>query len=220
MAERNVRVGGGGIGARLRLAKLRSLKEELLHWRLDDVRDEMRKYGRKRGLVLDFIRGLRLSAGVIYALRVALSDTGMEVSWGHVLDRNEAFCSPECDVIIHRPGVFDRWNGSKDPIMDFSFVAQDNAVAVVSCKSLVSGVSSIDVEYCSQMRVYVRNVLLFAECCRPTQVDRLTRTARDAGYRGFWYLYTLARGSSEPEVDERKWTDFLNTVHTLASRAN
>src|SRR5258707_13284732 len=57
------------------------------------------------GDILGFVKGLRLSARLIYFLRERLSETlsqsNLAVSWGQLLDDNCEFCSRECDVIIH-----------------------------------------------------------------------------------------------------------------------
>jgi hypothetical protein len=192
------------------------MKEELLQWRIDELVREMESY-KERGRILAFVRGLRLSARLIYVLRTALSDRGVEVSWGHLLDENERLCSPECDVIIHKSGSVQRWNGHEEPVMDFRFVSCTRAVAVVSCKSLLDSVDRDLKAYCAQMQRYVKRVLLFAECCRPRKVERLSRAAKEAGYGGLWYLYVLEEGSSEPTVDERVWMDFLQTLRRLTA---
>lgn len=95
------------VGANLRIEQLVGLREELqilrhhppLIKRLD---------GKYEGDILGFVKGLRLSARVIYFLRERLSSTGLEVSWGHILDQKERSCSPECDVVIHRKGYVRR----------------------------------------------------------------------------------------------------------------
>ena len=204
------------IGARLRLDAFYSMKEELLQWRIDEPLRDMERC-RERGRILAFVKGLRLSAKLIYLLRTALSDTGLQVSWGHLLDRDENICSPECDVILHKPGWVERWDGSAEPVMDFRFVSCTAAVAVVSCKSLLDSVDDNLKAYCAQMQRYVKSVLLFAECCRPRKVRRLTGAAKRAGYAGLWYLYVLEEGSSEAEVDESVWRDFLETLRGLAA---
>src|SRR2546430_3267930 len=66
--------------------------------------------GKYEGDILGFVKGLRLSAGVIYFLKQRLSGLSVDVSWGHLLDEQERSCSPECDVIVHN-GYLLQWNG-------------------------------------------------------------------------------------------------------------
>lgn len=162
-----------------------------------------------------FVRGLRLSARLVYALRDRLSATGVEVDWGHILDKQTGLCSPECDVIIHEPGYYARWNGTERPVMDFKFIEPQHAVAVISCKSLLR---SVDRSYCERIRGYVGNVLLFAECCDPRKVSRLRRAAQVAGYKGLWYLYAWEAESSKYTHDETLWEDFLLQVEKLVRK--
>src|SRR5258708_1132051 len=60
-----------------------------------------RKDGRYEGHILGFVRGLRLSARVLYFLREHLSETGLAVSWGHLLNDAQQSCSPEPEITIH-----------------------------------------------------------------------------------------------------------------------
>jgi hypothetical protein len=133
-----------------------------------------------------------------------------------LLDVSGEYCSPECDVIIHKPGSHTRWNGSEKPVMDFRFIKCSEALAVISCKSFTVGV---DRRYCQELRRYVKRVWLFAECCRPNAVDRLTKKAKQAGYSGFWYLYTWD-GSSPISPNPESWLDFLKALRNLASRTS
>src|SRR5216684_1407952 len=122
-----------------------------------------RKDGKYEGGILGFVKGLRLSAGVIYYLKQKLSQTDLEVSWGHLLDHKEASCSPECDVIVHSKGSVQKWNGTDHPIMEFKFVGIAHARAVISCKSQLT---SVDKGYPKALKKFgVKKVFLFAECC-------------------------------------------------------
>ena len=203
------------MGKRLRLEAFHGLLGELFSWRIDAFIQDMEKH-KERGRILAFVRGLRLSAQLIYALRNVLPEGRVAVSWGHLLDPNEHLCSPECDVIIHKPeGRIHRWNGMENPVMDFSFVSCEAAVAVVSCKSLLSDVGK---EYCEKMREYVENVFLFAECCRSKDVRRMTQAAEKAGYSGLCYLYTWEEGGPRAALDEPLLEKFLAKLRDLASK--
>jgi hypothetical protein len=212
--QQSIRADLGHVARRLRLEHFHGLKEELSQWRTDFQIQEME--GEKPGgIILGFVRGLRLSARLIYAIRDALSSSGLEVDWGHLLTEEGNACSLECDIIIHLPGFERIWNGYKNSIMDFKFINFEKAIAVVSCKSFLR---SIDREYCKKMRPYVNNILLFAECCEPTAVERLKRSAKSAGYKGFWYLYACNQKTLECVIDEKVWINFIETLKSLAER--
>lgn len=166
--------------------------------------------------MLPFVKGLRLSAQLIYILRNELSETDLQVDWGHLLDSEGESCSPECDVIIHRRGQVDVWNGSNKPVMDFKFVRQDLAAAVVSCKSFAK---DVDKGYALKLRPYVKPVFLFAECCAPSRVGTLRTKAKRAGYAAFGYLYTFDEKSGECVKDEKGWLKFLDAVKKEVSKA-
>ena len=204
-----------GYGAYLNLAPFHALKAELARYRIDSLIQMLEKK-REEGRILAFIRGLRLSAQVIYAVRNTISSAGLQADWGHLLDAQGEYCSPECDVIIHKPGCIAQWNGRKEPIMDFKFIDCREAIAVISCKSFTK---SVDARYYKKLERYVDNVLLFSECCEPTAVDRLKHSAVKAGYQGFWYLYTWDRKSSIMQEDENVWLDFLNSLQQITNCA-
>jgi hypothetical protein len=164
--------------------------------------------GHREGDILGFVRGLRLSARLIYFLRERLSHTEYKVSWGHLLDKNLASCSPECDIIIHAKGHIKRWNGGEMPVMDFRFVPASTARVVISCKSALS---AIDRRYPGQLRGFgVRNVLLFAECCEAGRFTGLERSAKAAGYKSLCCLY-LTEGQQIIR-DEKQYAKFVKTV--------
>src|ERR1035438_5528865 len=85
------------------IAKFLALKEEL--WTTREYAPKVRRVMRggkvKRiGDILGLVRGLRLSARLIYILRQKLHGQHIEINWGHVLDDKRRMCSPECDIII------------------------------------------------------------------------------------------------------------------------
>ena len=209
----------GGIAARLDLEQFDLLCAELGGWRIDPY-IQMMEEEKAEGRVLAFVRGLRLSARLIYAIRKQLSATDLKADWGHILDDDGGLkCSPECDVIIHHPGVMRQWNGSSEPVMDFKFVEQKHAVAVISCKSYITSIRQDFKNYCDKVRDYVKNVWLFAECCRPGAVDRLREKSQEAGYGKFWYLYAWD-GKSSIQQNKQGWFDFLESVKALDSTSS
>ncbi|GEM_PF-717122 len=175
--------------------------------------------GKYEGDILGFVRGLRLSARVIYFLRERLSRTELEVSWGHILDINEQSCSPECDVIIHTKGHVRRWNGNggDKPVMEFKFIDARSVRAVVSCKSLLN---SIDKDYPAALKAFgVKSVFLFAECCRESRWVGLQKKARKVGYQGASCLYfTKEDDESLTKTDESMYVIFGESVVKAVSK--
>jgi hypothetical protein len=186
-----------------------------LTWR---IRADLKALKAAKGsaLVLPFVKGLRLSAQLIYVLRTELSETGIKVDWGHLLDDRDESCSPECDVIIHHEGHVEVWNGNEEPVMNFKFVRGSCAIAVISCKSHAE---DVDREYVQRLRPYVKHIFLFLECCAPHKVASLRKKAKEAGYAGFGYLYGFDKKRSEGLPDEEGWLNFLDAVASKVTKA-
>lgn len=205
----------GHMGRMLHEERFMQMFGDFTNWRIDDYMRQMEAEKRK-GRILPFIRGLRLSAHLIYLIRELLSGSGLTANWGHLLDNELTFCSCECDVIIHRNGHVRQWNGTSDkPVMDFRFIKSEQAVVVISCKShLVS--SNIDRDYCESMKTFVDKVWLFAECCGPKSVESIRSRAEEYGYQKFWALYTWTK-QTVPIPDKKGWNDFVKEVEKLKS---
>jgi hypothetical protein len=166
--------------------------------------------GKRTGEILRFVRGLRLSARVIYILRANLSSAHLEVSWGHLLNQDKASCSPECDIIIHEKGFVEKWNGDEHPIMDFRFIEARKTRAVVSCKSKLS---DIDADYPKDLKRYgVKHVFLFAECCREDKFKALSAKAKKAGYMAVGCLYFTSPKGDGFKTDESLHASFSKAV--------
>lgn len=174
-----------------------------------------------RKSVLSFVRGLRFSAVLIYSIRKILDNTKCTADWGAIIDDAGKKCSPECDIIVHENGSEYAWNGDDDVggrVMDFHFVKKQNVKLVVSCKGFE--VTQIDQNMKNdivKLGDYVENVWLFAECCQYGQVAKLRRDARNAGYKGFFYLYRLKKSGGPRKYDERRWCRFVKTLQQLAA---
>ena len=193
----------------LPVVELASLAAKFQTWRTtQEIREAERRKG--SGLVLPFVKGLWLSAGLVYVLRNIVGESGLKVDWGQLTDESSSLCSPECDVIIHR-GHYARWNDHTEPVMDFKFVRCTSAVAVVSCKSYAS---SIDREYSRKLRPYVSSVFLFSECCAPERLKSLRSRAGAAGYCGFCCLYTYNEKSGECVTLPDVWLEFLSGIRS------
>ena len=192
------------------LSGLAALCGELQQWRTGPEAADVQPSGGAH-LVFPFAKGLRLSARLIYVLRKRLSAFTCCVNWGQLLADGQP-CSPECDIIIHRQGHVERWNGTETPVMDFYFVDAIDALAVVSCKSLFSKLTEDDRKYVRKMKGYVEDVFLFVECCEPGAAARLAKAAEKAGYRSFGYLYTRESTSGECVNSPKVWEGFLASV--------
>lgn len=170
---------------------------------------------RKKGRILPFVRGLKLSASLIYNIRTALSGTELTANWGHILNDDSSLCSPECDVIIHKKCPTIRWNGTSQPVMDFHFVDVENVKAVISCKSYLIK-SQIDKTYPKSLTKYTKNTWLFAECCNPEKIDEIRVESKKHGYKNFWYLYTWDKKTNKVgDADIEEWKKFHSELQNL-----
>ena len=202
-----------GIGDRLDLHQYHKIRGDMLYWRIDNFIRAI-KEEKVEGSILPFVRGLRFSSQLIYAIRELISGRGLEVDWGHLLDKDGKYCSRECDIIIHRSGYHARWNGNEKPIMDFRFVRQDNALVVISCKSYIKS-GSVDKQYVPCLKPFVKKVWLFAECCESRHTDSVANQAQNAGYDNFWYLYKWEREKASQEPNESGWMEFVKKLRRL-----
>lgn len=166
----------------------------------------------KRGDILSFVKGLRLSARLIYILRKKLSDFHVDINWGHIQDDGKRLCSPECDIIIHKGGISDTWNGDNDhrPVMDFHFIQRDSVKAVISCKSMID---SIDDDFALVVRkeFKINNLFIFAEAAQSSHYMKLKASAKKSGYKGLWTLYNVGK-NDEIIADENEYLNFLSTI--------
>jgi len=199
-----------GVGNRLDLAPYYKICADLWYWRIDDF---IRELEQKQGSILAFVRGLRFSSQLIYAIRDFISGTGLRADWGHLLDASEKYCSRECDIIIHTRRR-NRWDGHKNPIMDFKFVKQNKAIAVISCKSYLRS-GAVDKNYVKCLKPFVKRIWLFAECCEPKHVKAIKQQAKQAGYQNFWYMYKWSRETTSREDNETGWLDFVKKLRRL-----
>ena len=203
------------IGNGLKTEQLRSLATEL-HGLRDYPPIVSKGNGKYEGDILGFVKGLRISARIIYFLREQLSDMDYEINWGHLLDDAEASCSPDCDIIIHIKGHVRKWNDTNKPIMDFNFIKAKNAEIVVSCKSKLG---KIDKEYPKSLKKYgVNYIFLVAECCKEIQYHSLKKRARRAGYAGLYCLYFMDKNETM-KCDESVHAEFINVIRKVLIKA-
>ena len=166
-----------------------------------------------KGRILGFVKGLRFSSALIYAIRDSFRRETLKADWGHLMDEGGNFVSPECDIIIYEGKYFDRWNGEPEPVMDFKFIEANKAKAVISCKSFIK-TADVEEEYCRRLLEYVDKVWFFAECCGPKSFDNIKNTAVKYGYEDFWCLYTQ-NGAGELTYLEDVWFDFFQKIESL-----
>jgi hypothetical protein len=211
-------VGDADLGQTIKLLhedKFMQIFASFSNWRVDSFIRQI-EAEKKKGRVLPFVRGLRLSAQLVYCLRELLSGSGLTANWGHLLDSKGNFCSCECDVIIHKNGHIGRWDGDEHPVMDFKFISQEKAIAVISCKSYLKA-SYVDKQYCESIKEFVDRVWLFAECCDPNSIERIRNKAEECGYDKFWPLYTWNK-TIQPTPYKAGWNDFVEEVERLKEK--
>jgi len=207
----------GGLIEAMKIASFNRIKAELSSMRLDPyIRSMEAAEGSDKGLIFPFARGLRFSALLIYELRKILSNSDLEVDWGQIIDEDGNYCSGECDIVIHKKGYFEKWNGNDagNHIMDFKFIYQEDAVAVISCKSYITK-SRLEKEYCERMLNYVDKVWLFAECCGPDSVDLIKTESANIGYNYFWHLYTWSKNTGNVIDGLDSWKHFVSKIREL-----
>ena len=206
-------------GRQLALQKIKSLSNELAEWRSDD---EIRQIQRKKPKVgvFDFVKGLRLSAQLIYIIREHLSGYSLEANWGQVIDDSGTYLSPECDVIIHSPGQLRRWNGGENQVMDFKFIPREKVIAVISCKSKITSITKDLTDYCQRLKPYMRGkkIWLFAECVPKGKGRKIINDSKRAGYQKCWYLYNWDSKNSEIQRDDELLLDFIREIIKLGER--
>ena len=191
-----------------------SILEEMQSLRMNRfMREQEAK--KTHGKILPFVRGLRFSALLTYAIRSILLGTELKANWGHLLDKDGSLCSPECDIIIHRNEHAIQWNGdeNKNPIMDFRFIKQEDAIVVISCKLHIES-GNVDSEYCPAMKSFVEKVWLFAECCGPRSGESIKNKALRLGYENFWHLYSWSE-KRRPEPNKDGWMNFVEELKKL-----
>lgn len=197
--------------------RFHTIKAGMQEYRLDEfIRQAESQSGSNKGTILPFVRGLRFSALLIYAIREILTGSGLTASWGHLIDSEGIYCSRECDIIIHPEGHIMRWNGDggKNPVMDFKFVECEEALAVVSCKSYLTP-SKIEQDYAVDLKRYVNKVWLFSECCQEGKLEIAKERSELYGYEKFWTLYTWNRENNSVADCLDHWDDFVNTLKQM-----
>ena len=207
----------GAQARHFRLRKISALARELEEWRSDG---EIRQAKMEGGGVFDFVKGLRLAARLAYILKEKLSQYHLDANWGQILDEDGFYLSPECDIIIHKEGYVDRWNGEGlgiDNVMDFRFIELKKVIAVISCKSYLKSIGKEYTNYCQRLKPYLREkkFWLFAECIPSGKEETLCKKARSIGHDGFWYLYTWDENISEHKEDRPLWEKFIDEIDKL-----
>ena len=84
MGRRATNAGTGLVG-QLECSVYQAMCGEFSSFRIDPIIRMMEK-NKEKGRILGFLRGLRLSAHLIYAIRDVLSGSGLHAAWGHLMD--------------------------------------------------------------------------------------------------------------------------------------
>jgi hypothetical protein len=205
-----------GIGNILQLEKFEAIFSGFKYWHVDDFIKQVYKNNNKGG-VLHFVRGLRLSAQLIYAIREELETDKLSANWGHILDDNDTFCSRECDIIIHKGKAKNVWNGNKkDSIMDFRFIPKDKVVAVISCKSFVDkSVVVGEKKYCTDMKKFAKKIWFFGECCEPHLLTNIKTASKTSGFDKCWLAYTWNKKTDDTVLNYKEWQNFISEIKKL-----
>lgn len=207
-----------GYGQILDREKYHKIISGMSNYRIDTfIREAEAKEGDNKGIVLAFVRGLRLSSLLTYAIRQLLDGSDLTANWGHILDENNEFCSRECDIIIHSKNIpLRQWDGdgAGGHIMDFRFIPYSAAKVVISCKSFLT-TSAIEEDYCKDMLKYVDRIWLFAECCGPKSDEKIEERAKEIGYENFWYLYKWNKAKNELTQTVEIWDSFVAEILKL-----
>ncbi|QHT68709.1 hypothetical protein GXP67_19700 [Rhodocytophaga rosea] len=98
--------------------------------------------------------------------------------------------------------------------MDFRFIEQDKAKAIISCKSVLNP-STVEQDYCQDLNPFSNEVWLFAECCGPDSPEKIKVEAQKCGYKNYWQLYTWNRDTDEIIDSLEAWDNFVETVRSL-----
>jgi len=101
-----------------------------------------------------------------------------------------------------------------DHVMDFRFIHQAEAHAVISCKSYLRS-TEIEEGYCTDMKEYVGQVWLFSECCGPRSPSSIQQKAQQIGYDNYWHLYTWSKNKGTIHQNLQGWDDFVTKVKAL-----
>lgn len=206
----------GPLERRLYLGAYGEIFKEFSDWRMDSYIRLLERIKKKGwGKVLPFVRGLRLSARLIYVIRKHLEGSNLAADWGHLMGDAGEYLSPECDIIIYeKRGMLEEWNDkTKNAVMNFKFVKASNAKLVISCKSFLK-TNNIEEEYCTELRKHVDKVWIFAECCGPRSVENIRKKAEAFGYKMFFYIYTWSRKQGL-NANEEGWIEFIKALRSL-----
>ena len=99
--------------------------------------------------------------------------------------------------------------------MNFKFIRARKAVAVISCKSTLK---SIDTDHPKDLKKFgIKNVFLFAETCPKGSFARLSKSAKNAGYKGLWCLYFTDTDGSMVSIEDAMHMAFIDALKKAIS---
>jgi hypothetical protein len=161
----------------------------------------------------DFVKGLILATNIIKVIE-EYQPEGYHADWGQIIDKRSGNAlSNESDIIIYKgkPGCKTINNQS----MKFVLVDKNQARVVIQVKSGIDSVREEDKKYCKGLSKFVPEVWFFAECCwanSPSGVKTINSKLKSAGYKQFFYLYSMDDKRSRRNIDYKQFVKFIELI--------
>lgn len=164
----------------------------------------------------DFVKGLILATNIIKVIE-KYQQEGYHADWGQVIDKRSGNAlSNESDIIIYKgkPGC----KTIKNQSMKFVLVDKNQARVVIQVKSGIDAVREEDKKYCKSLSKFVPEVWFFAECCwanKPSRVKDIRSKLKRAGYKQFFYLYSMDDKRSCKSIDYNQFVKFIELIKKI-----
>lgn len=164
----------------------------------------------------DFVKGLILATNIIKVIE-KYQPEGYYTDWGQVIDKRSGDAlSNESDIIIYKgkPGC----KTIKNQSMKFVLVDKNQARVVIEVKSGIDAVREGDKKYCKSLLKFVPEVWFFAECCwanSQSRVEAIRSKLRRAGYKQFFYLYSMDDERSCKNINYKQFVRFIELIKRI-----
>jgi hypothetical protein len=164
----------------------------------------------------DFVKGLILATNIIKVIE-KYQPEGYYADWGQVIDKRSGNAlSNESDIIIYkgRPGC----KTIKNQSMRFVLVDKSQARVVIQVKSGIDSIRQEDRTYCRSLSRFVPGLWFFAECCwanSPSRVKAIRSGLKRAGYKEFFYLYSMDDEKSRKSIDYSQFVRFVELIKKI-----
>ena len=102
--------------------------------------------------------------------------------------------------------------------MRFVLVDKKQARVVVQVKSGIDAVREDDKKYCKNLSKFVPEVWFFAECCwanNQSRVRNIRNKLKKAGYKHFFYLYSIDDKKSSRHIDQKQFIKFIELIKKI-----